>query len=350
MENERDILNVCLTRLKELKPIHRVTPRHSDRPEEWADGSFVIDTTVGLLSFRYVLKKNLSLPALEHLILGLPSDVKRHPHRILILTDYILPSLTKRLIDADINFVDTAGNAYLFWPHKLHIQILGQRRPRIPEKAAVRLTEPSGLQILYALLTRPSLASMQYRALVQRSGVALGSVARVMSELKEKGYLQKRRANEWHLLQKKELLDIWVGGYANRLRPKLLLGQYQPPERDLSQTLSNLETELRKQSIDWCLTGGFAADRLTQHFRGNQLAVFIDALPEDFIRELRWLPSPNGPVTLFRKFSRSVQFEQLLTVAHPLLVYAELVFSSRERELETAKIVYDRWLRKLVEE
>jgi len=31
-------------------------------------------------------------------------------------------------------------------------------------------------------------------------------------------------------------------------------------------------------------------------------------------------------------------------VAHPLLVYAELLFQGREREVETAKLVYDQYL------
>jgi hypothetical protein len=32
-------------------------------------------------------------------------------------------------------------------------------------------------------------------------------------------------------------------------------------------------------------------------------------------------------------------------VAHPLLVYAELLFQGREREVETARLVYDQYLR-----
>jgi hypothetical protein len=37
-------------------------------------------------------------------------------------------------------------------------------------------------------------------------------------------------------------------------------------------------------------------------------------------------------------------------VAHPLLVYAELIFQGREREVETARIVYDRYLSPLISE
>ena len=32
-------------------------------------------------------------------------------------------------------------------------------------------------------------------------------------------------------------------------------------------------------------------------------------------------------------------------VAHPLLVYAELLFQGREREVETARLIYDQYLR-----
>jgi Transcriptional regulator, AbiEi antitoxin, Type IV TA system len=160
--------------------------------------------------------------------------------------------------------------------------------------------------------------------------------------------------DQWRLTQKRKLLDLWVGGYNARLRPNLLIGRYQPPEADLEQTLLTLRNELEDKKISWALTGGFAADILTRHFRGQQLSFFADEWPRDLMQRLRWLPSADGPVTVLRKFSPLVTFDSGVPdsppVAHPLLVYAELIFQGRERELETTKILYDRYLASLIQE
>ena len=93
----------------------------------------------------------------------------------------------------------------------------------------------------------------------------------------------------------------------------------------------------------------FAADALTGHYRGEQLTLFVDPWTSGRAAGLRWLPSVDGPITLLRMFwPRGVErtLEKGDTrVAHPLLVDAELLFQGREREVETAKLVYDQYLR-----
>jgi hypothetical protein len=266
----------------------------------------------------------------------------------LLFTSYISPNLAERLIGAGMNFADAAGNVYLNWPGKLHIQIQGKKPTQTAEAKSERLTQPSGLRVLYALLTQPPEKWGAYRDIAKASGVALGSIAWIVRELKAKGYLVQKGRDEWRLTQKRKLLDLWVEGYGARLRPNLLIGRYQPGEANLEQTLRVLESELEDKKISWAITGGFAADIFTHHFRGEQLSFFAQEWPVDITRRLKWLPSDRGPVTVLRKFSPLVAFnlETHLSqpVAHPLLVYAELIFQGRERELETAKIIYDKYL------
>lgn len=143
-----------------------------------------------------------------------------------------------------------------------------------------------------------------------------------------------------------------MGGYGELLRPKLLVERFQPPEIDLRQTLAGFQKVVEAKRITWALTGGFAANLLTRHFRGERLGLFVAESPLDFTRRLKWLPSPQGPVTVLRQFSPLVVFTPKhpvdAPVAHPLLVYAELVFQGQERELETAKLLYDRYLASLI--
>jgi hypothetical protein len=302
------------------------------------------------LAYIVEVKRTVTPAGLEHLLHQLERYSRGTKAKPLLFSDYISPNVAGRLIAADVNFADAAGNVYLNWPGKLHIQIQGKKPTRIAEARSERLTQPSGLKVLYALLTQPPERWGAYRDIAKASGVALGSIAWVIREMKGKGYLVQRARDAWKLNQKRKLLDLWVEGYGARLRPDLLIGRYQPAEARLDETLQNVQAVLAEKKISWALTGGFAADILTRHFRGEQLSFFTQEWPVELAHKLKWLPSDRGNVTVLRKFSPLVTFdlEKPQPTAHPLLVYAELVFQGRERELETAKLVYDRYISALV--
>ena len=130
---------------------------------------------------------------------------------------------------------------------------------QIADAKSERLTQPSGLRILYALLTRPPENRWTYRDIAKGAGVALGSIAVVMGELKVKGYLLEEGRDQRRLTQRRKLLDLWVEGYGARLRPSLLIGRYQPSESSLEETLQILPGKLASRKIPWAVTGGFAA-------------------------------------------------------------------------------------------
>ncbi|TMH67980.1 MAG: hypothetical protein E6H51_17425, partial [Betaproteobacteria bacterium] len=77
--------------------------------------------------------------------------------------------------------------------------------------------------------------------------------------------------------------------------------------------------------------------------------LFVDPWSSTRAAALRWLPSVDGPITLLRMFWPATVKRTLekggARVAHPLLVYAELLFQGREREVETARLIYDQYLR-----
>ena len=304
------------------------------------------------MTYLVEVKRTVTAAGLEHVLQQLKRYAQGSKARPLLLSNYIPLNLAERLVHTGVNFADAAGNVYLNWPDKLHIQIQGRKPKQIAEAKSERLTQPSGLRVLYALLTQPPENWGAYRDIAKTSGVALGSIAVVMRELKAKGYLVQEGRDKWRLTQKRKLLDLWVEGYGARLRPNLLIGRYQPGEANLEQTLQILRRELEDKKLSWAITGGFAADILTRHFRGEQLSFFAQEWPLDLTRRLKWLPSDRGPVTVLRKFSPVVAFNletpRSQSVAHPLLVYAELIFQGRERELETAKIVYDKYLSPLI--
>lgn len=355
MKTERETLETCVANLRALEAIKNLDVREREPgPPAGVDAKLVLRTNAGQLAYLVEVKRTVTAAGLEHVLQQLERYAQGSKAKPLLLSDYISANLAERLIRAGVNFADAAGNVYLNWPGKLHIQIQGKKSKQIAEAKSERLTQPSGLRVLYALLTQPPEKWGTYRDMARASGVALGSIAWIVRELKAKGYLAQQRRDEWRLTQRRKLLDLWVEGYGARLRPNLLMGRYQPGEAHLEQTVKVLQRELEDKHISWAITGGFAADILTHHFRGEQLSFFAQEWPPDVTRRLKWLPSDRGPVTVLRKFSPLVAFNletpPSQPVAHPLLVYAELIFQGRERELETAKIVYDRYLSSLISE
>ena len=352
MKTERETLETCVANLRALEAIKDVDVRERETGlPPGVDAKLVLRTKAGQLVYLVEVKRTVVAAGLDHMLQQLERYTHGNKAKSLLLSNYISPNLAERLIRAGVNFADGAGNVYLNWPGKLHIQIQGKKLTLTPEAKSERLTQPSGLRVLYMLLTQPPENWGAYRDIAKASGVALGSIAWIVRELKAKGYLVQKGRDEWRLTQKRKLLGLWVEGYGARLRPNLLIGRYQPGDANLVQMLSVLGNELDDKKISWALTGGFAADILTHHFRGEQLSFFAQEWPLDLTRRLKWLPSDHGPVTVLRKFSPHVAFMEISPsqpVAHPLLVYAELIFQGRERELETAKIVYDKYLSLLI--
>lgn len=352
---DREVLQACEVQLRALESVKKVEfkPQTARLEHRGLDGEIVLHTGVGRLTYSYEVKKHLSLPRLEHLLLHLRQYAREAKARPLLFADYVPPRLAERLIAEEVNFVDGAGNVYVHWPGKLHIHLQGGKPKYLREARTGRLTQPSGLQVVFVLLADPQAVSMPYRKLAEVGGVALGSVGWIVRELKVKGYLEQKGRDEWILMRRRELLDLWVGGYGDRLRRKLLIGRFQPPERDLNQTVGKFESNAEAVGITWALTGGFAADVLTRYFRGDQLSIFVSEWRAELVRKLKWLPSVQGPVAIFRQFSPLVVFKGKppldFPVAHPLLVYAELVYRGREREIEAAKSIYDRYLAVLID-
>jgi hypothetical protein len=337
-----------VARLRELEPV-----RAADLRPGPADGTLLLTTPLGRLRYIYEVKRSLNRARLEHAILHFKRVPQARGARPLLLTDAFPASLADVAMAAGIDFVDTAGNMTLNWPGKLYTNIRGKTAVRPAEAMARELTTPTGLQVIFALLAdRHNTALLTYRDLADASGTSLAAVARLHAELRRRGFVEVQKDGRRVVRRKTELLGLWVGGYAERLRPKLMLGRYRSAEPKLENALDTFIAHARSQKAMWTVTGGFAADKLTGHYRGDKLTLFIDGWKPDTAGALRWLPSADGPITVLRPFSQ-ISLQAIVKgnrrVADPLLVYAELLFEGRERERETARLVYEQYLAHLAD-
>ena len=257
-------------------------------------------------------------------------------HGILV-APYLTPELANHCRQTlDLNFVDTAGNAYVRAPG-LFVFVRGERAP------AHRATAVGGrgggttaaLRVVFALLCKPDLVNAPYRDIAAAADVALGTVGWVFFDLQQRGYIAGglRRRNR-RLLEPTRLLDEWVTNFPIKLRPKLNPRRFHVPDPGWWQE-ARLEAGAR-----W--GGEVAATKLTNYLKPAAYTVYLDpqnggnALPT-LVKRHRLRADPHGNVEVLDAFWKLQPQGTPPDLVPPLLVYADLMATLDPRNLEVAK-------------
>lgn len=275
-------------------------------------------------------------------------DQKADLHQLpgLLVADYIAPDLAETLHAQGRAFLDTAGNAYLQQPGVL-LWVTGRKPAR---KAAApqlgRAFQPTGLQVVFALLCHPDWVNLPYRDLAARAGVAHGTVGWAMGDLMEQGFVTelKGKRGTRRLYQGERLLALWTDAYARQLRPRTLLGRYHVPTLDGWQ-----DWPLDKHGAQW--GGEPAAALLTRYLKPGELTLYADKLPGLLAAKYKFAKEPapgrTAVVEVRRRFWHFPE-EGAQPCVPPVLVYADLLATGDARCIETAKRLYDEHVVRLV--
>ena len=262
----------------------------------------------------------------------------------------VLPQVTAEKADElrkdDIQFIDTVGNGYINQP-PLYLFVKGNKAQKILKAPSVnRLFKQTGLRVLFALLCNPGLENETYRTIATKTKVALGMVNWVVKDLQELGFMLEKgsgRRRQVQLLRKERLLERWITAYAEQLRPKLILGRYRGAEGWWRQA------ELNPDQALW--GGEVAAAKLTEYLKPQVVTLYVDRdNPGVVIVPNRLKPDPEGEVELLGRFWQPDTVKPYGDTVHPLLVYADLIATGNQRNMETARIIYDEHLVRLVGE
>lgn len=270
---------------------------------------------------------------LQPAILGAAlARLKRLPAPALLVTDYVNPRMAERLREQGVQFIDTAGNAWLDAPPLL-VWVKGQRPPDAPKAgdALGRAFQPTGLQVLFALLCKPEIVDRPYRDIAKLADVAHGTVGWVMPELPRLGYVGTLNGRR-RLLNGPRLLQQWVEAYARTLRPKLVLERWRADSLDWTAKVDAARYGL-------LLGGEPAARRLTGHLRPGTATFYGAKANRQLMIDQRMRPDLDGNVEILRRFWA---FDGETPGQVPdLLVYADLLAIGEARCLETAREMHD---------
>jgi hypothetical protein len=271
--------------------------------------------------------------------------------RALLLAPMTTERQREALRKGGVDYVDLAGNAHLERRGFL-VHVEGKRARSVAKPPADKIFRRGGLQVVYVLLVTPDAVRWPYRPLAQAAGVALRTANYVMEGLRAEGFVGGQR-NLRQLVRREDLVARWVDAYRTELRPKLLMGIYRTRPRPRARLLKEIGAYFRDQRLPWALTGAEAAFRLTHHYRDEHVVIFAPRELTDFEETVGCMPDPNGDLHLLRHFCEKVQEPKKgpgLPLAHPLLVYAELLADGTERAIETGQVLRDQLLEDLTNE
>lgn len=343
MENKKEILKNAADAINRQTGLNIVF--------DWQDGGqdpYCADVGIALPvqgdEYRFCVEIKTHIAAADALLPLVQKGGRQE--EFLLVTRHVTVEMAERLRKNGIQFMDEAGNAFFNRP-PLYIFIKGNKNPELSKKPVLgRAFKQTGLKILFTLLCNPGMETQTYRVIAARAGVALGMIDWVMRELKELGFMHERgkgRARKIQLTNKEKLLERWITAYAEQLRPKLLLGRY----RGAPGWWQN--TDIRPQHAKW--GGEAAAAKMTGYLKPEIVTIYLNKeLLHEMLIANKLRKDPDGDVEALHQFWKQDIEVPYTDTVHPLLVYADLIATGNQRNLEAAKIIYDRHIVQLVRE
>lgn len=276
--------------------------------------------------YPVVFKANCSALTVDQLI-------KRNEgrDRIFLCTPYITPSLADVMVKNDCPYADLAGNLFIRNGNSV-LLIQNQKKPQFFERKYTRgrAWAPTGLKVLFLLLTEDDALNWPYRKIAACSGVSLGSIRYIMADLKNNAIVAEVDGqNRWN--QKNAAIMDWSKAYKDKLLPSLDRRFYTgtvPAECGNVRLAVSGETAAQEHAL-------IKSRRFLAYRYGN-----INLC----IAQNHWRESEEGNIEIRQAFWPECR---MIAKRVPwLLVFADLLAEDDPRCNEAALEIYHRYLEK----
>lgn len=270
-------------------------------------------------------------------------ELRQNNKKGLLVTRYVTPPMADLLRKKGIQFVDTAGNAYIN-ASSLYVFIKGNKRIEEPTRNVPgKSFRPAGLKVVFPLLCNPGMERESLRDIAQVAGVALGTAAAVMKDLEKTGYLVDISKRGRKLVKKEELLARWLTAYPEQLRPKQLIGIYRTEDNLWWQ-----KTDIQDFGAYW--GGETAAAVLTKYLRPEIITIYTRQPVGKLLLKKRLKKHLNGNIEILEKFWNFEDDRSQNDLVPPILIYTDLMATGDSRNIETARMLYDGELSRFIRE
>jgi hypothetical protein len=337
---ENELLELALEALRKNLPGQAKIKTVKPLRDPMLRADYLLGIVMQGKEIRYYAEIKANVTKADKLLVMMRKGEFGHP--LLLVTKHINTQLANELKQNGTEFIDTAGNAFINQP-PLYIFVKGNK-PNIVKAAPLkRAFKPAGLKVIYAFLCNPGLENRTYREIAAETDVALGTVDWIMKELKELRFLLDMGKRGQKLIQKENLLQRWVTAYPEQLRPKLPLGRFKGEYGWWQQkTLDPFRAQ-------W--GGEVAAAKLTQYLQPQIITIYtaLQELDQLLIKN-RLKRDQTGEVEILKRFWKPAETWKFEDLVHPILIYADLLATGNERNIETAKMIYDQHIVQLIRE
>ena len=234
--------------------------------------------------------------------------------------------------EAGLNFIDTAGNAFIDVPG-CYVFITGkQRLEQEPVGSGHEVMgSASALRVIFTLLTEPNMPGSPIRDIATKAGVSLGSAAKAMEGLRRLGHLSPGDTKSRRLLAVDTLRTEWARNYPIALRNKLKPQRYAPQNEWWWK-----DAKLQPEEAAW--GGEVGAALKTSYLQPEQATLYCWKDRGRLLMQHRLRPDPNGTVEILDAFWAPPSFNAE-PIAPLLLIYADLMTSLDGRNREVANLL-----------
>lgn len=259
------------------------------------------------------------------------------PHEELppmIIGSTLSGTLKKNLREHQIAYLEANGNLFFQDRTGALVWIEAHKPILLKRPTGDRAFSKTGLKALFYLLLFPEHIQLPYRQLARQTGISLGNLTYILANLEENGFLLKKNNTTRIWNKNKSLLEKWSRSYADRLKPGLFLGAFR-----FLQPADWKNIALLPGKSWWGAEP--AAELLINSLQPQEWTLYTREQPSDLIKNYHLVPDPNGPILVFRSFW---EFDLPQPTVPPLLVYADLIHTENARCLETAGIIFQKFL------
>lgn len=291
---------------------------------------------IGEQTFYCIAKKNARNSNLGIII----NQIEEFKHSIkkdkelLFVGEYIAKEVANSLIINGINYLDVAGNCFIN-TQKLKIIIEGKKILKPKNINQARAFQEAGLKLILLLVTEETALESSYRVLADKSGIALGSVSQIMKELEESNFILK--TNDKRVIKNRgELIERWVVSYNEILKPRLFRKSYKTINFD------DLRISVKNSKNNFIFFGGEpGASEITEYLKPLEYIIYSNEDLNQLGKELKLIPDKNGNVKIYNTcWSEKFEYKKK-NIAPPLVIYADLIGSGNNRNIETAKMILE---------
>jgi len=332
-----DDLDAYLAHLGQL-PFVRDVKQVEASPEEAVDGWLEVALIDGeVVRMGYELRaSHLGAEVAERL-----GTMARSEEGLwILLAPYVGAPLGEALEGRGINFVDRVGNCHVRIGDRHVARVQGRSAPKVPARS--KEMRAPGYQVMFAFLAEPELVGRSQREIAEAAGTSRQPVVDLLARFVEEGIVVRhKRRHEWVRPPGAALLERWLVGYRDTLRPRLVVGSFRVPEREPAAIEAWLEGQLDEVRYGGT-AGGF---RLVGHYRGPKTVVHLGPRSNKTRIRIKALAAEDGDVIWMRHVGAISRRGETARTVHPLLIYGELMADPDPRAGELASLVRERFLR-----